>query len=270
MEKKSILQIIFGFYRKDVMKYVGTAWKGTGILFLVSICAYFALFISYKWYYQVGEAYENFYEPSIAEIPAFKYENQSFIFEQKMPIEILHPITKEPAIYIDTTKEEFENKKNFPNYILKGTISMGLYPMSHDMSKMLFMSSFKESQTYTGKDVTAWLKTQKNMRIIGVATSAFFIQFMSHLFQTLFISLIVMMMFKNGQLKIKREFKMINRLCILTYMPILLIRAIHLYFSTEMGFFTLIIFSFVHIILLMTAIAVNSEDELKKPPEKKF
>ena len=135
---------------------------------------------------------------------------------------------------------------------------------------MTFMPPLKKGEIYTGKDVTTWLNTQKNLRIVGVALTAFLLQFGPHLFQTLFISLIVMFMFKNGQLKIKREFKMINRLCILTYMPILLIKAIHIYFSTEMGFFTLIIFSFIHIILLMTAIAVNSEDELKKSPEKKF
>ena len=260
MKKIPLLQILIGFYRRDVMKYVGSQWKGYGLLLLFSICAYSSLFITYSWYSKFKASYTSLYKPAISQLPDLTVINGSFNFKGEMPIEIYHPITRKRVIYIDTRDIEIKDIPNFPFVIFKDVIPSIPIPRftEHSFVNTHFLGGLKEGETYTGEDLVERLESQE-----AAWVSAFFLisfgwaSFLA-LVKTLLITFIIMVMFKGKQ--VNRDFKLINRLCILTYIPILLVNGFYQYSLQEMGYLMLIFLSFFHISLLMTAISVNVDD----------
>jgi hypothetical protein len=267
MKKVPLIQILIGFYRRDVMKYVGSQWKGYGMLLLFGICAYCSLFITYSWYSKFKGSYSSFYKPAISQLPDFTIVNESFEFTGEMPIKIYHPITRKPVFYIDTRDVKTEKlPTKFPFVILKDFIPSIPLPWfaSHAFVNASFLGDLQEGETYSGKDLTVQLESQEKAWI----SAFFFISFgwmaFLALIKTLLITMIVMFMFKGN--KIKKDFKLINRLCILTYIPVMLVNGTYQFFLEEMGFLMLIFLSFFHIVLLMTALAANSDEKPSDAP----
>lgn len=270
MKKKPLLDILLTFYKRDTMRYVGQNWKGGGFLLLAGLCAYAAIFVTYTINNNFKAAYKDFYKPAISTIPEFQISAGQFVFKDEMPIDIKHPITKANAFYIDTSTDDLETfPDNYHCYMSETQILFPYIPFPVVPSTQLWTSlvfkDLEEGKNYTGTDLIAPLDKINKWSVTLSFIASFMIIFVMELIKTLVITYIVMFMFRKGQ--IKKDFKMINRLCVLTYLPVLLINAGHMFFMAKVGIITLIILSFAHIIMLMTALAVNLDDE-DLPPEK--
>lgn len=276
MQKMSFIHVLMTFYKRDTMIYVGRNWRGTGHLLLVGLCAYCAIFIAYAWSKHAKETYENFYRPVVAKLPPVSYKDDHFAFDAKMPVTINHPITGKKAIYIDTTTDEIaEAAKEYRTVITKENFILNDIPIiprdhsfTHNAVFFMFVESpFKSGEFIKASDLVTTTDKIADRSHFGVYLLIFILILVMESCKTLFITLIVMFMFRNGGMgkRINKDFKMVNRLCILTYLPVLLVNSLYLFLMSSPGIFMLITTSFVHIILLMSAIHVNTmEDEGEK------
>ena len=257
------------------MLYVGKNWKGSGHLLLIGLCAYCAIFVTYSWSKQAKTTYESFYRPVLALLPPVKYVDNKFKFDAEMPVEIKHPISEKKAIYIDTTTDEIPEKAwKYRVIITKDRFITSDLPgifESHWFYHSLifpFQESPIENENFTSiseKLIKAGDEASSNSHFgVYIITSIWLIILESC--KTLLITLIVMFMFNNGGMirKTKKDFKMVSRLCILTYLPVLLSNSLYNFLMTTPGIFMIIFLSFIHIILLMTAIHLNRMEE--EPP----
>ena len=272
MQKMSFIHILMTFYKKSTMLYVGKNWKGTGHLLLLGLCAYCAIFITYSWSKHAKSNYESFYRPILSEIPQVKYADGKFDFNADMPVKINHPITDNKAVYIDTKAEELPDEAwEYRVVIGKEQFIISDLPMlfnSHSAKHNIIFFPFSKSpftddqfistESLINASDTAADRGHFSLYILSLAWTLFL-----ELCKTTFITLIVMFMFKNGAIKSTkhRDFKLVNRLCILTYIPVLLTNSLYSFLMTTPGIFMLITTSFVHIILLMTAIHINVVDD---------
>ncbi len=268
----SFIHILMTFYKKKTMIYVGKNWKGTGHLLLIGLCAYCAIFIAYSWSKHAKSTYSSFYRPVLEVIPPVKYNDGHFEFNTKMPAKINHPITDNKAVYIDTSTDELPDEAwEYRVVISKEQFVISDLPVlfndhwsKHNLIFFLFSSSPFDGNEFPSKDKiieacdNAAGKAHFSLYILSFSWTLFL-----ELCKTTFITLIVMFMFKNGAIKSNkhRDFKLVNRLCVLTYIPVLLTNSLYSFLMTTPGIFMLITTSFVHIILLMTAIHVNVMDD---------
>ena len=271
MKKMSLIHILMTFYKKDTMLYVGKNWKGSGHLLLIGLCAYCAIFVTYSWSKQAKSTYETFYRPVLALLPPVKYVDKRFKFDAEMPVEIKHPISDKNAIYIDTTTDELPEKAwDYRVVITKDRFLTSDLPdifSTHEFYytfMFLFSPSPLEEKFVSVSDelIKAGDEASSNSHFgVYIMTSIWLIILESC--KTLLITLIVMFMFNNGGMirKTKKDFKMVSRLCILTYLPVLLSNSLYYFMMTTPGIFMIIFLSFIHIILLMTAIHLNRMDD---------
>ena len=268
MQKMSLIHILMTFYKKTTMLYVGKQWKGTGHLLLMGLCAYCAIFISYSWSKHADSTYNSFYRPILEVIPPVKYSDGKFDFDTEMPAKINHPLTDNKAVYIDTKVEKPPDEAwEYRVVISKDQFIISDLPVifndhwaKHNFIFFPFTASPFENGEYVSKEKlinacdAAAKKSHFSLYLLSLCWTLFL-----ELCKTTFITLIVMFMFKNGAIESKkhRDFKMVNRLCVLTYLPVLLTNSLYSFLMTTPGIFMLITTSFVHIILLMTAIHVN-------------
>jgi hypothetical protein len=260
MNKKPILNILLTFYRKDTMKYVGTQWKGGGFLLLLALCAYSSLFIGYARHGEFKNSYKSVYRPTLTKLPDVKLQSETntFVFDSEMPLKIDHPVTREPVLYIDTTTDQLpETPLEQPLIISKSVIPSYLVISHSDFNSLIF--KLEKDKTYKSKELIDHLDTLNTWWLTIIIIGAFTAFYVIQLSKTLLITFIVMIMFKNGI--IKKDFKLISRLCILTYIPVLFIHGTYDFFLVEMGIVMIIFLSFFHIVLLMKAVAANNNDE---------
>ena len=275
MQKMSLIHVLMTFYKKNTMVYVGKYWRGTGILVLFGLCAYCAIFIAYSWNKHAKSTYENFYRPVLANIPPVKYSDGHFQFDAELPVKVEHPITGNKAVYIDTSIEKIpEEAYEYRAVITKNEFIISDIPMlvrshdfKHDAVFFPFIKSPFEGGEYINSDelvaATDASADKAHLSIYSMVVVGYFVM---ELCKTLFITVIVMLMFKNGAIKTTkhRNFKLVNRLCIITYIPVLLTNSLHYFLLTTPGIFTVIFTSFIHIILLMIAIHMNVMEDLEE------
>ncbi len=271
MNKMPLINTLFTFYSSATMRYVGQNWRGTGYAMLFILSAYCAIFVTYSWNNYLVTTYQNHYRPVIKNLPAISFKDDKFVFDAEMPQKLSHPLTDEKIIYIDTTQENLpKESKEYSTVILKDKIifqEIPSAPLEHTLLHTLFKTSSEESLFKDNQKVDA----QKLLTLIDsfFAASLFytfvfvlFFIFITELSKTIFITFIVMFMFRKIPiLKGKSStFSLLNRLCILTYMPVLILNAVLLFFFYPQGIILQILTSFCHIILFLKAIHANSPD----------
>ena len=266
MKKISIIHVLMTFYKKDTMLYVGRNWTGTGYLLLAGFCAYLALFVTFSWNKEVSRTYKNFYKPSMEQLPPVKFTDGHFHFDAEMPIKIKHPITEKEVIYIDTTTDEIsDDALPYRTIITKEQFIISDIPIiprghqfTHDWVLFPFAESPFENNEYV-EDLTPAGDAIGAKSHFNVYCLTFLISLANEFLKTLLITFIVIIMFKNGAMKSRfnKNFSFINRLCILTYIPVLLTNSLYLFLMETPGIFIIIFTSFIHIILLMSAIHLN-------------
>jgi len=275
----SFIHILMTFYKKNTMLYVGRNWKDTGYKLLLGLSAYCAIFITYSWNNHIKNTYHSFYRPSLELLPPTKYADNQFSFDAEMPVKINHPITDEKAYYIDTSIEEIpEEAYEYRTVITKNTFIIGdipFIPRSHWFTHkfvlfppLLSDSPFQSNEFIASKDLIKPGDQVASTSFVKVFILAFIVLGFTEFIKTTFITYLVMFMFKNGSIKTKRhkDFKLVHRLCVLTYIPVILTNTLYFYNLSSPGIFMLITTSFVHIILLMTAIHINVIDDAEASP----
>lgn len=270
MNKMSFIHVLMTFYKKDTMLYVGKNWTGNGYLLLIALCAYCSIFISYNWNKEVSKTYENFYKPSLASVPPVKLEGGLFKFDAEMPVKIKHPVTGKEVIYIDTRSDEIPEEASKYRTIIteKQFIISDILLMfrGHSFTHNFILFPFAESpfkdDNYVDDLIPAGERIVKRSHF-NVYCLTFLISVANEVLKTLLITFIVIIMFRNGAMKSKfnKNFSFISRLCILTYIPVLLTNSLYLFLMATPGIFMIIFTSFIHIILLMSAIHINIMDE---------
>lgn len=279
MQKMPFIHILMTFYKKNTMLYVGRNWKGNGYPLLLVLVLYLSIFVSFSWNRHMSESYDIFYRPAMNLLPPVSYSDGKFSFDAKMPVKIKHPITQKEVFYIDTNVSEIpEEAYNYRTiitsdlfvisdipYIFRGhsfTHNVVLFPL------LLTKSPFKNNDYIDSTQLVKSGDEISKISFIKMFFLAFAVLGTTEFVKTTFIAILVMFMFKSGPVKTNKhkDFKLVHRLCVLTYIPILITNSLYFFNLSTPGIFMLITTSFVHIILLMMAIHVNVMDGEENMP----
>ncbi|MCM8532519.1 MAG: DUF1189 domain-containing protein [Lentisphaeraceae bacterium] len=293
MNKKiSLAQVITKCYSRDVMRHVGQNWRGNGLLLLLGVVVYVSLFAGYSWSSYIKSTYKEVYAPAIPLLPTAHYKDGKFSFDVEQPYIVKHPITKKPIFYIDTNEEDFMEISNqapcviYKDGVLVTNLSLPPAPLGHqDIYNFCFLiykkndgndpsifALFKQSihleDTVSPNELLKNLNsTFDNLFPFSVASLSVMI-FVQEFLKVLIISVIILLMMKNGGKS--RNFSQLMRLCVLAYLPSLFIDGILKFFLQPPGMLTIIILSVMHIGFFMKAIAVNSDPIEIKPKHTDF
>lgn len=300
MKKMPLAQILTKFYSRDVMLHVGQNWKGNGLILLLGLCIYISLFSGYSWSKHIKAVYQEVYQPTLPNLPNTTFENGYFKFDVNEPHKIYHPLTKKPTIFINTqaTIQEESIKgafSEFPCVVTKNGVFVTnfLFPLlggSHNEIQQIFIEPFETSTasfplflkqivTYLSAMVTppsqeahsAYTGQQLQTIFDKSIEQAFFFTFiiiaistfLQEAVKAVVISVIIFFMMRRTQAI--SSFSRLMRLCILTYIPVLIAYGVYYYFIATPGIFITILLSIVHIALFMKAVAVNAGEQ--QPPK---
>ena len=289
-----LAQILIKFYSRDAMLNVGQHWRGSGLLLLLGLCTYISLFSGYSWSKYIEATYENFYQPILPELPDATYKDGSFTFAVEQPFTMKHPLTQKPAIYIDTTKTmEDESMRNalseYPctisqNGVFITNFELPLMPEHYEFYEIFIkpfengldsgfltfikqmtsiLSQSNDAKVYTGEDLKGYLDKSIKQTVYFTCIIMALGTFIQEVLKTLMIAGIIMIMMRNTR-KFK-SFGQLMRLCVLSYVPVLVVHGIYKYLMVQPDTFMVIILSIIHIALFMKAVAVNTMDQ--EPPK---
>ncbi|MCH2206761.1 MAG: hypothetical protein MK132_12935 [Lentisphaerales bacterium] len=304
MKKMPLAQILTKFYSRDAMLYVGKNWKGNGLLLLLGICIYISLFSGYSWSKHIKAVYSEVYQPVLSSLPNVSFEDGFFKFAAQEPHKIYHPLTKKPAIFINTNDTiQDESIKGafteFPCIITKNGIFVTnfLFPLlggTHNEVQKIFIEPFEtetasfplfikqmgiyfkamlssptaEAQnSYTGQQLQTLFDKSIEQAFFFTFIIIVISTFLQEAVKAVVISVIIFFMMRRTQAV--SSFSKLMRLCILTYIPVLVVYGVYYYFITTPGIFTTILLSIVHIALFMKAVAVNAAEQ-QQPKETDF
>ena len=296
MNKITLAQVLTKFYSRDVMYHVGQNWKGNGLLFLLGICFYISLFSGYSWSKYIEAKYEEFYQPVLPLLPDATYKDGRFTFDVEQPYKINHPLTQKPAIFINTSKtikdDEIKNAlSEYPCAISKEGVfitnfELPLMPEHYEFYE-IFIKPFEkgrgsgfmtfiyqmtsmfsnsgDSKIYTGEELKSYLDVSIKQTVYFTLIIMTIGTFIQEVLKTLMISGIIMLIMRNTRKF--QSFSQLMRLCVLSYLPVLLIHGAYKYFMVQPGMIMVIILSITHIVLFMKAVAVNTMDDETEPPK---
>jgi hypothetical protein len=292
MKKIPFIQVLTQFYKPEVMKYVGTHWRGSGLLLLFSLSLYASVFIGYSWAKFIENTYKEVYQPTIPMLPEMTYSDNHFTFKDtEMPHTVKHPLTQKPIFYIDTRDNEVADiAAKYPCIISKDGIfitnlHIPLIPEHFDLYNVFIkpvklnqqQSSFElftaqmggmashvnDTIDFSGEDIKNYLNVSVKQTYYFTFIISTIATFISEALKILIIAIIILLMVRKGR-KIK-NFKQLMRLCILTYIPTFAVYAIYKFFMSQPGLLVTVLLSVSHIILFMRAVAINLDGEQKPP-----
>lgn len=284
------------------MRYVGKGWKNSGILLLFGLSVYVSLFIGNAWSKKLRSGYISSFRPALVELPSLSYKEASmnfdffnhwileaqkeytevqklqakkiptlayqdkrFVFKAEMPLKIHHPVTKEPIIYIDTrTSSLNKESEKFPCTISQDKLT--ILP-AVDLTHEQFYTLLNKEELTNFSIITRFDTIFQNITPLCILAASFWV-FVSELLKILMISALILFIFKRH--KEKKSFKQITRLAILTYIPLVIINGIYSTFMSTPGMFSTMLYTFMHIVLLMKAIAINDLSDKEYEDSKKL